>query len=158
MNNVSIVVHIGRLLTALMRQTTKPAQIIFVDSGSTDATIAIASQFPIEIHSIPLEDFSFGCSGSIGCRPATADLIGIVSTHVHPAYDTWLQELTVLFGDAAVALTYGRQERGDRNKYSERQIMARHWSYACGGRRSDGTVVNGIVRADQRSFHCGFTK
>ena len=34
--------HIGRLLTGLEQQTRKPDEIIVVDSGSTDDTVAIA--------------------------------------------------------------------------------------------------------------------
>ena len=37
--------HIGRLLTGVMRQTQPPDEIILVDSGSTDATVAIARRF-----------------------------------------------------------------------------------------------------------------
>jgi glycosyltransferase involved in cell wall biosynthesis len=117
--------HIGRLLTGLLKQTQRPNQIIVVDSGSTDATLAIASRFPIDIQSIEPEAFSFGRSLNTGCRAATGDLIAIVSAHVYPVYDTWLEELTAPFSDPNVALTYGRQEGDERTKYSERQIMAR---------------------------------
>ena len=41
--------HIGRLLTGVMRQTHVPEQTIVVDSGSTDATLAIVAAFPVEI-------------------------------------------------------------------------------------------------------------
>jgi glycosyltransferase involved in cell wall biosynthesis len=118
--------HIGRLLTGLLKQAVRPHQIIVVDSGSTDATLAIASRFPVEIHSIEPDSFSFGRSLNMGCRAAGGDLIAVVSAHVYPVYDTWLEELTAPFADADVALTYGRQEGDERTKYSERQILA-HW-------------------------------
>ena len=117
--------HIGRLLTGLLKQTVQPQQIILVDSGSTDATLAIASRFPVEIHAIEPDAFSFGRSLNIGCRAATGDLVAIVSAHVYPVYDTWLEELTAPLADAEVALAYGRQEGDERTKYSERQILAR---------------------------------
>lgn len=117
--------HIGRLLTGLLKQKRGPDQIIVVDSGSTDATLAIASRFPVDIHSIEPEAFSFGRSLNTGCGAATGELIAIVSAHVYPVYDTWLEELTAPFSDPQVALTYGRQEGDERTKYSERQIMAR---------------------------------
>jgi rhamnosyltransferase len=41
--------HIGRLLTGIMQQTVKRLEIILVDSGSTDATVAIASRFPVKV-------------------------------------------------------------------------------------------------------------
>jgi len=102
--------HIGRLLTGLLKQTLRPQQIILVDSGSTDATLAIASRFPVEIHAIEPEAFSFGRSLNIGCQAASGDLVAVVSAHVYPIYDTWLEELTAPFADSEVALTYGRQE------------------------------------------------
>ena len=117
--------HIGRLLTGVLKQTRRPDQIVIVDSGSTDATLAIASRFPVEIQSIAPEAFSFGRSLNMGCRAAAGELIAIVSAHVYPLYDTWLEELTAPFADPMVALSYGRQEGDDRTKYSERQIMAR---------------------------------
>jgi len=117
--------HIGRLLIGLLEQTKRPDQIILVDSGSTDATLSIASQFPVEIHTIEPEAFSFGRSLNIGCRAATGDLIAVASAHVYPIYDTWLEELTKPFGDPEVALAYGRQLGDERTRYSEHQILAR---------------------------------
>jgi glycosyltransferase involved in cell wall biosynthesis len=117
--------HIGRLLTGLLRQTVRPNQIILVDSGSTDATLATASRYPVEVLSIDPQDFSFGRSLNLGCQAATGDLIAIVSAHVYPVYDTWLEEITAPFSDADVALTYGRQRGDEQTMYSERQIMAR---------------------------------
>ena len=102
--------HIGRLLSGLVRQTRQPDQIVIVDSGSTDATLAIARRFPVEIHTIEPEQFSFGRSLNIGCRAADGDILVFASAHVHPVYDTWLVELTAPFSDPQVALTYGRQE------------------------------------------------
>ena len=117
--------HIGRLLTGVMRQTLVPTQIIIVDSGSTDATLAIAGRFPVEIATIDPTQFSFGRSLNLGCRRATGDVIVIASAHVYPLYDSWLAELAAPFADKAVSLTYGRQVGNETTYYSERQIMQR---------------------------------
>jgi len=82
--------HIGRLLTGLLKQTRPPDQIVVVDSGSTDATLSIAAQFPVQIEHIAPDQFSFGRSLNIGCRAATGELIAIASAHVYPVYDSWL--------------------------------------------------------------------
>ena len=63
--------HIGRLLTGVMRQTVTPAQIVIVDSGSTDATFAIAGRFGVEITTIEPSRFSFGRALNLGCAAAT---------------------------------------------------------------------------------------
>ncbi len=117
--------HIGRLLSGLVRQTQPPDQIIVVDSGSTDATLSIARRFPVEVHTIEPEQFSFGRSLNIGCRAATGDIVVFASAHVHPVYDTWLAELIAPFSDPQVALAYGRQQGNERTKYSEQRVMAR---------------------------------
>lgn len=76
--------HIGRLLSGLLMQSVQPERIIVVDSGSTDATLAIAARFPVEIHHIAPDVFSFGRSLNVGCRAATGELIAIASAHVYP--------------------------------------------------------------------------
>lgn len=142
--------HIGRLLSGLGRQTRQPDQIVIVDSGSTDATLAIASRFPVEIHTIQPEEFSFGRSLNIGCRAATGDVLVFVSAHVYPIYDSWLADLTAPFADAEVALAYGRQEGDERTKYSERRLMAR-WFPATSVHRQDHPFCNNANAAVRRS-------
>jgi rhamnosyltransferase len=118
--------HIGRLLTGLLKQSQPPSQIVVVDSGSTDATLAIAARFPVEIHRIDPQQFSFGRSLNNGCRAASGDLIAIASAHVYPLYDSWLALLAAPFADPSLALAYGRQVADKTTAYSERQIL-RHW-------------------------------
>lgn len=142
--------HIGRLLTGLLKQRQPPDQIVVVDSGSTDATLAIASRFPVDIRLIAPEAFSFGRSLNIGCAAATGDVILLVSAHVYPIYDTWLEELIAPFEDESVALAYGRQEGDERTKYSERQIMAR-WFPATSDPRQDHPFCNNANAAIRRS-------
>lgn len=117
--------HIGRLLSGLMKQQRPPDQIVVVDSGSTDATLAIASHYPVDIEHIDPEEFSFGRSLNVGCRAATGDVIVIASAHVYPVYDSWLTELTAPFADPDTALAYGRQIGNERTKYSEQRVLAR---------------------------------
>jgi rhamnosyltransferase len=142
--------HIGRLLSGLVRQTQPPDQIVIVDSGSTDATLAIARRFPVEIHTIQPEEFSFGRSLNIGCRAADGDVLVLASAHVHPVYDTWLAELTAPFSDPRVALAYGRQEGNERTKYSEQRVMAR-WFPARSIARQDHPFSNNANAAVRRS-------
>ncbi len=142
--------HIGRLLSGLARQTQPPDQIVIVDSGSTDATVAIARRFPVEIHTIKPEEFSFGRSLNVGCRAANGDILVFASAHVHPVYDTWLAELTAPFADPGVALTYGRQVGNERTKYSEQRVMAR-WFPATSTARQDHPFANNANAAVRRS-------
>jgi glycosyltransferase involved in cell wall biosynthesis len=142
--------HIGRLLSGLVRQTQPPDQIVIVDSGSTDATLAIARRFPVEIHTIRPEDFSFGRSLNIGCAAATGDVLVFASAHVYPVYDTWLAELTAPFADPEVAVAYGRQEGNERTKYSEQRVMAL-WFPATSIARQDHGFSNNANAAVRRT-------
>jgi rhamnosyltransferase len=143
--------HIGRLLSGLARQQRPPDQIVIVDSGSTDATLAIASRFPVDVESIRPEDFSFGRSLNIGCRAATGDIVVIASAHVFPVYDSWLSELTAPFADPRTALTYGRQVGDQRTKYSEKRVMAR-WFPPVSVDNQDHAFCNNANAAIRRSI------
>ena len=142
--------HIGRLLTGILKQTRPADQIVIVDSGSTDATLAIASRFPVEVHSIEPASFSFGRSLNLGCQAALGDLIVIASAHVYPLYDTWLEQLTAPFRDSDVALAYGRQEGNEHTKYSERRVLAR-WFPPESVARQEHAFANNANAAIRRS-------
>lgn len=118
--------HIGRLLEGLLRQSLVDFEIIIVDSGSSDATLAIASRYPTTSIKIPKSEFSFGRSLNLGCSAASGDVIVAVSAHCYPVYPDWLEQLTAPFADAKVAMAYGKQRGNGLNKFSERQIY-RQW-------------------------------
>ena len=117
--------HIGRLLHGISQQTIKDIEIIIVDSGSTDGTLAIASRFPLKIVTIKPEDFSFGRSLNLGCTAATSDFIVIASAHVYPVYRDWIEQLLTPFQDSSAGLVYGRQQGGESTRFSEHQVFAR---------------------------------
>ena len=119
--------HIGRLLTGVMRQSVVPDEIIIVDSGSTDATMAIAQAFDVTAVGIAPEEFSFGRALNVGMETARGhDICVFASAHVYPVYDTWLERLVAAFERPDVALAYGRQETPANGRYSETQLM-RQW-------------------------------
>lgn len=129
-NSVSVVIrcrneeaHIGRLLTGLVRQRERPDEIIIVDSGSTDATLAIASAFPVRVVQVEQQDFSFGAACNVGCDAAEGDVVVFISAHCYPVYDTWLERLLAPFDDDRIALSYGRQVAPKGARYSEHRIF-----------------------------------
>lgn len=117
--------HIGRLLSGIMQQTVSEVEIILVDSGSTDATLAIASRFPVKVLSISPDDFTFGRSLNIGCQASKADYLVFASAHVYPVYPDWLENLLSPFSDPEVALVYGKQRGADGTRYSEHQHFSK---------------------------------
>ncbi len=117
--------HIGRLLEGIGRQTVRDVEVVLVDSGSTDATMAIAAQYEATVVHIPPEEFTFGRSLNLGLSAATCDLVAIASAHVYPVYPDWLERLLAPFADPVVALTYGKQRGDENSKFSEHQVFAR---------------------------------
>ena len=118
--------HIGKLLSGILAQTHKDVEIIIVDSGSSDATLDIARQFPTKIISIKPKDFSFGYALNKGCEQATGDILLFASAHIFPVYTTWLEEILIPFENHKTALVYGRQIGHDTiTKYSEHRLFAK---------------------------------
>jgi rhamnosyltransferase len=120
--------HIDRLLRGIYQQTltrTEFPEVIVIDSGSTDRTVEIASQYPIKLLTIKTEEFSFGRALNLGCAAATGDYIIIASAHVYPVYSDWLEQLVAPFADPKVALVYGKQRGNENTQYSEHQIFAK---------------------------------
>jgi rhamnosyltransferase len=114
--------YIERLLEGIRQQTIKDVEILLVDSGSTDRTVAMAESFGARIVQIPSSEFTFGRSLNFGVQAATRELIVIASVHVYPVYPDWLEALLRPFQDPRVALTYGKQRGPETAKFSEKQI------------------------------------
>ena len=132
MNRISVVIrcyneaaHIGKILAGLRQQTCKPDEVIVVDSGSTDTTVAIAARLGASVLTISPQEFTFGRSLNVGCRAATGDVIVIASAHVYPPHETWIESLTAPFEDSEVGLTYGRQVGDHSTRFSEEQLLNR---------------------------------
>jgi len=117
--------HIGRLLTGIRHQTAQADSIVLVDSGSTDATVEIATRFGVVVKHIDPDVFSFGRSLNLGCSELDTDVIVVVSAHVYPIYDSWLERLVNPLKDGHIALSYGRQTGDHRTKFAEQQLMRR---------------------------------
>lgn len=116
--------HIARLLLGIGAQSVTPHQVILVDSGSTDETVAIAREAGAEIVRIDKAEFTFGRALNRGCAAATGDVLVFVSAHAYPVRSTWLEHLTAPFADERVVLSYGRQRGNSTNRFSEHQIFA----------------------------------
>ncbi|QZY47743.1 glycosyltransferase family 2 protein [Mycolicibacterium austroafricanum] len=115
--------HIGRLLKGLEEQTVKLDEVILVDSGSTDDTVAIAEAAGCTIVRIGKDEFSFGRALNLGCAAARGDVLLFASAHVYPVYDTYVEHIVSAFDREGVAIAYGRQVGDERTKFSESRVM-----------------------------------
>ena len=157
MSTVSVIIrcyneeaHIGRLLSGIMQQNGDTPEIIVVDSGSTDATLSIAAQYPARILNIAKDDFSFGHSLNIGCEAATGDFLVIASAHVYPVYSDWIEHLIQPFENDRIACVYGRQSGNENTRFSERQVFAR-WFPEQSDSNQDHPFCNNANAAVRRS-------
>jgi rhamnosyltransferase len=121
--------YLGQLLEAIDSQITKSLtwEVIVVDSGSTDQTLSIASNYRARIVHIPKEEFSFGRSLNFGCRAALGEILVFISGHCVPVDRHWLQNLVQPIIEGSVALTYGKQEGGAKTKFSEQQLFKKFY-------------------------------
>jgi rhamnosyltransferase len=133
-NRISVVIralneaeHLPALYVGLAAQTRLADQVILVDSGSVDDSVAISESAGAEIVRIVPEDFSFGRALNVGCDHSDGDVLVFVSAHVYPTDEQWLERLVAPFEDhQEVALVYGRQVGDEeRTAFSEMEIMRR---------------------------------
>ena len=117
---------IGRLLTGIFNQNVDfNFEVVLVDSGSTDATIDIASKYNIKIIHINPEDFSFGFALNKGIENASGKYCVMISAHCFPADNFWLKRIIAPFENQKYAVVYGKQLGDENTKYSEMQLLKR---------------------------------
>jgi rhamnosyltransferase len=101
--------YIGRTLDAVFSQTCRPSEIIVIDSGSTDGTIEIVSDYDIKFISIPPDRFTYGYALNAAAQEARGEYLISLSAHALPANPLWLERLLEPLADPAVAGTSSHQ-------------------------------------------------
>jgi glycosyltransferase involved in cell wall biosynthesis len=103
--------ELGRCLAAVRRQRLDDRlEIVVVDSGSDDDTIAIAYEHGASVREIAASEFTHGRARNRGVAHSSGDLLAFVSQDAIPVDDDWLERLTrPLRDDGELAGVYGRQ-------------------------------------------------
>ncbi len=115
---------IGRTLERMAGQTIADrAEIVVVDSGSTDGTVDIVREAGVRLIEIPPETFTYGRSLNIGCRDAEAPLFVALSAHAAPFDSEWLERLIEPFEDERVACACGFPNAPDGGKLRGRFVQ-----------------------------------
>jgi rhamnosyltransferase len=98
---------------ASIREQTLASEIVVVDSGSKDGTLAIARRWADVIVEIPPEEFTFGRSLNIGATAASGRIHAAVSAHVALPDELWLERVVGHVGRDDVAGASGSLDRRD---------------------------------------------
>ena len=115
---------IGRCLELVARQhgvgTVEP---IVVDSGSRDATVAIAEAAGARVLRIAPDRFSFGGALNLGAAAAGGELLVALSAHAFAVDHHWLARLVEPFDDPRIACTSGDRYGPDGQALSQRIVQ-----------------------------------
>jgi rhamnosyltransferase len=97
----------------LVREQTQPVELIVVDSGSTDGTVAVARRMADRVVQIAPQDFSFGGALNAGARAATNEVHVALSAHCFPPREDWIARAIAHYANPEVAGTFGVRTRPD---------------------------------------------
>ena len=103
---------IGQALS-LLRSQTVPAEIIVVDSGSTDGTLKIAGEIADLVIEMPEKEFSFGRALNLGAEAASGECVFALSAHCNPPDTGWIERSLALYQRADVVATNGATHLAD---------------------------------------------
>lgn len=120
--------HLERLLAGIEAQRFRDWEVVLVDSGSTDDTVAIASRHNARIVTIPKHEFTYGRALNLGCSHASGNVVVLVSAHTYPVNNSWLGNLVRPFEDATIGMVYGRQRGVDSTRIAEARDFE-HYTY-----------------------------
>ncbi|MFL5845383.1 MAG: glycosyltransferase family 2 protein [Solirubrobacteraceae bacterium] len=98
---------IGTVLDGLAAQALSGAEIVVVDSGSTDATLDIVRARGVHVIEIPAASFTFGGALNTGVAATSAPICVALSGHAVPLDDGWLGRLAGACAEDGVACASG---------------------------------------------------
>ena len=116
-----------RCLRAIGRQRLEgdgEVEVVVVDSGSRDDSVAVARASGARVHEIPPEEFNHGATRNLGVSLASGPFLVFISQDAEPERDDWLAQLLApLRADPQVAGVYGRQVAHPDAKPPERFFL-----------------------------------
>jgi glycosyltransferase involved in cell wall biosynthesis len=102
--------HLAGVIDAALAQREAPAyEVLALDSGSTDGTLALLAGRPVRVAHLAPDAFTYGRALNRGAALARGALVVYLSAHCRPLSARWLAALVEPFADPAVVATFGRQ-------------------------------------------------
>ena len=84
-------------------------EVVAIDSGSRDETLAILQRYPLRLHQIAPAEFGHGRTRNLSARLAHGQWLVYLSQDAVPAHNHWLLNLTRHLKEPQVAAAFGRQ-------------------------------------------------
>ena len=114
--------YLGELLDALAREA--PDEVLVIDSGSTDDSVAIARSAGARIIEIPPAEFGHGRTRNLGAQSCSGELICFLTQDATPV-PGWLDAYRESFGlDPHVGAAYGPHlPRADTSPMIARELV-----------------------------------
>jgi glycosyltransferase involved in cell wall biosynthesis len=101
---------LGPVLDAVLAQEgAPPAEVLALDSGSTDGTLDLLARRSVRLEQVPAGAFTFGGALNRGAALARGEILVHLSAHCRPLGSRWLASLVAPFADATVVAAFGRQ-------------------------------------------------
>jgi rhamnosyltransferase len=129
-----------RCLSSIGRQrgVGEPTELIVVDGGSRDATVAVARRHGAIVVTVAPGPYSYGGALNLGAAQASASVLVALSAHALPPDDGWLARLTAPFAEAATVACvsgdrYGPDGEPLRGPIDQDEALARRhpeWGYS----------------------------
>ncbi len=101
--------HISLLLQSLWRQTLCPAEVIVIDSSSTDDTASIAAEAGCTVEVIPKAAFDHGATRNLAARMARGEILVFMTQDAAPAGADFLERLVQPIQQGKASAAYARQ-------------------------------------------------
>jgi len=138
------------LLDGLQAQTLKPAQIIIIDSESTDKTIELARSRNCKVITIKRCDFDHGTTRNLAVSDVSSEFIVFLTQDAIPADERMIAELIrPMQADPNIAICYGRQL--PRPNTTPLESFAREFNYPA---ESILKTKNDIETLGLKTFFC----
>lgn len=146
-----------RCLQSIRNQTSPPAEIIVIDSGSSDNSKEIAAGFGCKVLPVSQDSFDHGLTRNFGVQHAKGDLIYLTVQDAYIPVQDMLEKMTKHFDDSEVAAVSGHQavpHEKDKNPfrwhhpYSRPEVSVRQVGDAEGFRSMPQDVQQKLVAWD----------
>ena len=121
--------NLDRILPTIVSQDYDGAvELIAVDSGSTDGTVALLETHGAIIREIPPEEFHHGRTRNLAASMAHNEVLVCLSGDAFPVDETWLRHLVSPFADEKVGGVYGQQIAPEGTGARRRQSLASEYA------------------------------